>query len=231
MMIVRASKAVNYFAVTSELPLPWTKMLTKHQQLYLKPQMTVTCTLVRIGHLCLAEDLVWLLNCGCGNPNSLQCLASRPLIKDLVGLFMCGSVFNWEWPWYRGIVNNRMPKHLLYVGSIYYNKLHFIYIKCELEDKEEAFKSCFNADTTVFIKSKYKGVYGIMVCISCRKRTFLNAACCARRVKKTMRRLVRVLLPPRYVWSYQEVACRQAFERVTRFGKCCEMKSVTPFSL
>lgn len=230
-MLLKGNRALNYFALTSELPVPWRSILTTHQQLYLWPQMTVTCKLVRSLHNCLAKDLVWSVGCACNNMSALQCLSARHVLKKILQSFMHGAFYNFAWPWYRSIVNARMPSKLLYVGSIYYNRVHYIYIKSELAGVEEAFKKCFNAETTIFAKSSLTGCYAILKCISCRRKDYLTALCCARRVKKIMRRLVRILLPSRYVWSYREMICGQALERVRRFGKCCDAAQVSPFTL
>lgn len=226
--LVNGPRSLNCFGLIGVLPIPWKSILSKHGQIFLGVHVSNMMLMTTAKHLCLAESHKWLIKCGCFDRASLQCLAAKVVMAKICYDFLAGSYFNEKWLWYRGAVNLCAPRVFMYAGSVMFQNVHYIYLHCMDMTKYEEVKACFNLDTTYFIMTN-QGLFIILKCVSCKSESYITVACCARRVKRIIKRVIKTVWERKMSVCMSEQLCQHALTAAITYGKCYDMRNVSPF--
>lgn len=226
--LVKAPRSLNCFGLIGALPIPWDFILSRHGKIFLGSHLSKVMLMTTAKHLCLAVGHKWLIKCDCGNRSSLQCLSAKVVLAKICYDFIEGSYYNEKWLWYRGAVNIFSPRQFLYIGSIMFQGVHFIYLHCMDITKFSEVKACFDVRNTYFVVCN-QGLFIILRCISCKSNTYIAAACCARRVRKLIARVIKHVWNRKMTLCMSEQLCQHAVTASVTYGKCYDMRNVSPF--
>ncbi|AEP16427.1 E4 34K [Equine adenovirus 1] len=232
--VVRADKSLNGFALCYEIPIPWSFILSRHEQILLGEHTRAPGVELLVGdHCCVSEPQRWQVRCRCGDPMSLSCLAGKKVLTDIIRKFLEGAAFNRNQLWYREYVNEGHPDSVQYVGSIFYRGTHFIYLLLDsyyviLDLFLEAVGRCFNPDMGVFVKGFYN-YWIILKCCSCPNYAFPCFGTCAVRVRRLVDAMLAELdkIPGVFVHrttSRAERRRQRCLRQGIQYGRCIDVR-------
>ncbi|AP_000020.1 E4 ORFD [Ovine mastadenovirus A] len=226
---VKSPKSATCFAMCLELPILWEFILCHHETIFLKNYL---CNCVEI-EMCSVYDKFllpdysslaarWGLHCHCTDRQTLQCFAARRVIKALVKEVLKGTMYNQMFWDYRQFVNRGLPDTLLFVGSYYVRRVHFIVIKVILDkDVEKIRKLQFGE--AAYINGLYSN-FIVLICRSC-NLTEIQAKICARRTRKFLLKALKCCSGPK-VASKKEAQRQKDLIRLFKFGSALTQKYV-----
>lgn len=206
------------FARIRELPIPWAWVLSE----------TVLIRFLSFSGLCTNmvshrnnRSGVFELHCHCEDPKSLQCAAGGRVLMSTITKFVAGAAYNQLFPRYRALANDAVSSYVTYEGSIYYSKVHYIYIST-LPWQQTGDRLIEILRETGRDYNLYTGEYWIILrCFSC-DLTEDAAKKCAMRTNAFLIRCAKLLgsrlscITPR-----EERQHERALRRAVRQGFCC----------
>ncbi|SMG83460.1 E4 34K [Bottlenose dolphin adenovirus 1] len=201
------------FVQFMEIPIPWQYILSHREYVFLKHHLCGGMELhsVSFRRSRILGDERWITHCHCNDPTSLQCLASRTYIYQLLKEFMLGTDFNSKWMFYRERVNIGMPECLLYIGSVYFRDLHLVYIRFSgsVEDCMGLRYTQVGGIQCVYCNADYGDFY-VLICKSCKNRSEGNAYVCCRYTIKWMKAALNLMKSTNLTPSgKEEERCKQ----------------------
>lgn len=190
--LVRSTPSAIVFVPCFELPIPWPKILTNYEMVLLEPQL---CYGLELDTMCFRRKYLtgfenWILHCHCGNSKTLQCMAAKVVLNNLVEEILIGTWFNRFHLEYRNYVNQRVSESVLYVGSVIFRQTHLIYIKIS-HDVDAAKIAQLNLGEAVWCDCDYCS-YMVLICRNRCYRSDVMLKCCARRTRRMMGKMLRV---------------------------------------
>lgn len=123
------------FKLCLELPIPWDAFLEHHEKVVLKDFLCKAgcdATFKNLG--CLCPTYAWSSHCHCDDENTLQCIAARKYVQNLMNEVINGCRFNERYEWYREIVNTGYGESILYVGSYIVRGKHYVIYKAKVDE-------------------------------------------------------------------------------------------------
>ncbi|BBE29354.1 E4-34K [Bat mastadenovirus A] len=239
--VVRAPAYCNSFALCYEMPIPWTEILSAHEKILLGYH---TCCagleLIFHKHDCLAEPQRWRLHCHCDDPQSLQCLSGKHVIKNVVLDFIKGARVNRLQLWFREFINSGRPDEITYVGSVMYNGVHFLYFRlCFTYDVQQAcldlIRTCLSPEMGMLIR----GTFGHWLVLTCDMCALHKLGCLKRCAVKT-RRIIKTMLDAienmeivtfSYLTSRGEERRRSALRQAMLYGRCRSIRNLAEVTM
>lgn len=164
---------------------------------------------------------VYEVHCHCDDPKSLQCAAGGRVIMSTLTKFVAGAAFNQMFPFYRSIANESVSSYVIYEGSVYYQKVHYIYIST-LPWQQTGDRLIEILRETGRDYNLYVGEYWfILRCFSC-DLTEHAAKKCAFRTNAFLMRCAKLLgTRLSYCTPRSERRLARELRRETRQGFCC----------
>ncbi|QHR77517.1 E4 34K [Squirrel monkey adenovirus] len=181
------------FTVYLEWPAPWHMILSEYEQCLMRRYMCVCAcpaTLDIVNCRMIRGNEVWTLHCHCASPGSLQCRAGAHVLRRWFYLLVVGSLINLRVPWYRPLVNEHLPKEVMYVGSVYVRGLHLIYINVRYDEHARHLITTVNFGLSAFHYGTMNNML-VLCCSYCRTGDEIRFRCCARRTRRLLCRAVR----------------------------------------
>lgn len=185
---VRGNVGCSGFAVFMEWPVPWHMVLTSYEWHLMKTYMKVciSCATIDLRRSSVIHgNEVWTLHCHCSKPDSMQCKAGGILLATWFHRVVYGAALNMRCLWYREVVNYRMPKEVMFVGSVYIRGRHLIYINVRYDVHAQLVKEMVSWGWC-------QHAYGIMnnmlvlCCTYCADLSERRMRCCAKRTRRLM---------------------------------------------
>ena len=183
---VKAPLSCLQLALHYEFPLPWHKMLYNWEYRLLKNYLcTGTRVLINfvddLQSLISHKDFQWSVCCHDAHETSLEALARRVVITNIMKEIMTGFEYNIKYNFYRKFVNKNMGWRLFYVGSLMFRKLHLIFIKIDYWGDVMRIKRLkLNSAVVCYA---YTTDFLVLICNSCADNTRLSAINCAKRTR------------------------------------------------
>ncbi|QGX41990.1 E4 [Gould's wattled bat adenovirus 1] len=167
------------------------------------------------------------IHCHCKDQRSLQCLAGRTIFVNFISEVLAGAAYNLLFKRYREIVNKGAPDNIKYVGSLYYERCHYIYFRVNSNQELESYMG----DLTV-CRKEGNIMWGatnwiIYKCRSC-DLSGIAARRCAKRARKFFKTILRCnaarLYDRRRRWNEdrEQRKCRV----LLRWGQCAHDRSI-----
>lgn len=223
---VSAPQSSLPLAMNLEIPIPWKNILLSWQYRLIKDYV---CLGTRLKIECGGDiELMYKRNKGfkwsvcCHDAhegNSLEALARRRFLINLVGELVGGSEYNVLFPFYRVKTNRDLSFRLLYEGSLMFRGLHLIFIKINYWGDVPRIRS-MKLENAVFCIG-HIGVYLVLFCRSCDDLSEVSALACAERTRTVLLLACSICdtltLPP----SEYERHKRRIIKRLTRRSHFC----------
>ena len=219
---LKSPKTAICFAMCLEIPIPWECILYHHEKVFLQPLLcsSVELEMCSVFNKFLQPDFTsltsrWCVHCHCSDQHSLQCLAGRRVVVGLVEAVLKGTMYNQMFWNYRAYVNRNMPETLMYVGSVFIRRIHFVFIRVIL-DKDMNKIRTQNFGESFYINGLYSN-FLILVCRSC-NLSECQAQICARRTRRYMKRALLCCSGPK-VPSKKEPFRQRELLRFLKYGE------------
>lgn len=226
---IKSPRTAVCFAMCLELPIPWKQILAYHEIVFLKHHLCdgVELEMCSVFNKQLQPDFSsltsrWSIHCHCDDSSSLQCWAGRKCITELFEELLRGTTYNQMFWFYRSYVNRGLPEGILYMGSIYFRKLHLIYIRVILDADMKRVRR-LNFGDCVYIDGYY-GNFLVIFCKSC-NLTEIQAKVCAKRTRRFLRKAMECCTGPKHT-SRREVLRQRELERLMKYGTPISQKYV-----
>lgn len=227
---VKSRRTAVGFAMCLELPVPWKQILSHHEFIFLKHHLcdNVELEICSVFNKNLQPDFssltsCWSLHCHCDDPTSLQCLSGRKVIVSLFEEILKGSAYNQMFWFYRAYVNRGMPEGLMYMGSVFFRKIHLIYIRVILDSDMKKIRKK-NFGQAVYVDGNY-GNFLILFCHSCTHLSEIQAKVCAKRTRRMIKLALQYCSGPK-CYSKKELLRQKELERLMKYGVPISQKYV-----
>lgn len=173
-----------------ELPVPWDFIMNHYEKsFFFKFFRLCSSTLTIDEHksACFHGREFWDFHCHCEQSDSLQCLATAKVLKKLCQTVIRGAFYNKMFPFYRYVANYHQLRTVRYVGSIFVEGTHLIYLH-------------FKRDSDLrYVKTSWLGKHRfidctlntwlILKCISCKHLNETQVRVCARRTRLIIKKI------------------------------------------
>lgn len=170
-------------AMNQEFPIPWKHILPSWEYALLKNYLCIASRFKMEwdGDLALMirrnQPLLWSVCCHDQHENTLQALARRVVVTQLLKELVSGFEYNLKFPFYRKIVNKNLSFRILYEGSLVFRGKHLIFVKINYwGDISRIRKLKFS---NAVICRGFTGVYLVLFCDSCSNMAEYSARLCA----------------------------------------------------
>lgn len=180
------------FVVFMEWPVPWGLLLSPYELHLLRSYLTLCqCpATLEVGSTAVITGYeLWALHCHCPQPGSLQCRAGAVLLKRWFLMVVAGSLINLHVPWYRPLVNERLPKEVMYVGSCFARGRHLVYIHVRYDQHAKYLLDRLSFGLAAFNYGVMNNML-ILCCTYCKTLEEIRFRCCARRTRRLLLRAV-----------------------------------------
>lgn len=219
---VMSHPAAVCFVPYLELPIPWDFILNHYERcIFYKFFRLCGCTLTIDEHKssCFHGRELWDIHCHCQNPESLQCLSTGKILKMWCKQVLRGAFYNAQFPFYRYVANYYHLTTVRYVGSLFVNRVHLIYLHFKKENDLKYVLSGWLGKHR-FVDCTLNS-WLILKCISCKHLTEIQARVCARRTRKIIKKICcHIALHRRRALRRNpyEILRQKMFSRLLRYG-------------
>ncbi|AEM06286.1 34K [Bat adenovirus 2] len=240
-VVVRAPNYWNCFAFCYEVPILWNEILNTHDKILLGN--FVCCgglELILTRHCCVSEPQCWRLHCHCSDSRQLQCLAGREVLRQLVLKILAGGVINRYHLWIRESINAGHPEEIVYVGSIIFDGIHYLYFTLTfnislIQWAIEEIAKHLNPDMGFIVRGKFN-FWMVLKCRSCSVHNVTALKCCALRARKFVAKLLNALKSTVYLYvhwstSKHEERRQKALRQAMLYNRCRHMSDLALVNL
>nr|AGV40532.1 E4Orf6 34 kDa protein [Gorilla beringei graueri adenovirus 8] len=183
------------FTLIQEWVIPWDMVLTREELLIMKKCMKVCLCCANLD--IMTSSMVhgyerWSLHCHCDSPGSLQCLAGGQVLASWFRMVLEGSLINQRCLWYREVVNQHMPKEVMYMSSVFMRGRHLIYLRIWYDGHVGAVLPAMSFGYSALHCGILNNIL-VLCCTYCADLSEIRMRCCARRTRMLMLRAVRII--------------------------------------
>lgn len=190
---VRGHNAAVQFTGFHRCPIAWNFILSDYEKHIVSMFCNMcedvwTCIWTGDGYINGME--YWAIHCHCENPFSLQCFAQGRLVKNWLTKILCGMAYDMQFWFYRPIANYYAVSEIRFMGSIFYEGVHLIYLSFLSFTNYMLVRPYLSFGEH---EAFYDPCFVVLKCMSCKSLTDITAKCCAKRVRTLIKRIVFVL--------------------------------------
>lgn len=182
---VRSVPGLINFILNLEMPVPINRLFNHHEKWILQFISYCSCPLMLLNpqRKFVGGHERWAIHCHCKDPYSLQCLCAAVVMQKAISLYVYGAGFNSKFLFYREICNYNCSNMFGYVGSVYFRKFHYIYLKIKDDEMYVHLRKKMLFGNHVCTSTIF-GNYIILICKNCKSLSPAAVQACARKVRK-----------------------------------------------